>query len=182
MGLATLVGSDTAAAEPSIADKQAEAQSVLAQIQQIDGELGAAIEAWNGANHRLSKIEGELKTNALHLKIARSSLKASQRHLAERLVALYVHGSDASAVEVLLGAESLDDLLNRLETVSRVSEQDARVLSQVKTFRQNVQTRKAKLQRARAAQKREVANLAARRQSIESQLQERERDALLDQG
>jgi cell wall-associated NlpC family hydrolase len=76
---------------------------------------------------------------------------------------------------VLLGAESLDDLLSRLETVSRVSEQDARVLRQVKTFRQNVQTRKAKLQRARAAQKREVANLAARRQSIEGQLQERER-------
>jgi cell wall-associated NlpC family hydrolase len=173
--LATLAGSDTAAAEPSIAEKQAEAQSVLAQIQEIDGQLGAAIEAWNGGKLRLSRTETELKTNARQLKIARSSLKASQRHLAERLVALYVHGSEASAMEVLLGAESLDDLLSQLETVSRVSEQDARVLGQVKTFRQNVQTRKAKLQRARAAQKREVAELAARRQSIEGQLQERER-------
>jgi cell wall-associated NlpC family hydrolase len=175
VGLASLAGSDTAAAEPSIADKQAEAQSVLAQIQEIDGQLGAAIEAWNGARYRLSKIEGELETNAHHLKVARSSLKASQKHLAERLVALYVNGSDASAMEVLLGAESLDDLLSQLDTVSRVSEQDARVLGQVKSFRTAVQVRKAKLQRARAAQKREVAELAARRSSIESQLQERER-------
>jgi peptidoglycan DL-endopeptidase CwlO len=175
VSLASLLGSDTAAAEPSIADKQAEASSVLAQIQQIDGQLGSAIEAWNGANLRLAKIEGELKTNARHLKIARSSLKASQRHLAERLVALYVHGSDATAMEVLLGAESLDDLLSQLETVSRVSEQDARVVGQVKGFRNDVQTRKAKLQRARAAQKREVADLAAKRHSIEAQLQERER-------
>jgi cell wall-associated NlpC family hydrolase len=175
VGLASLLRSDTAAGQPSIAGKQAEAQNVLAQIHEIDGQLGAAIEAWNGANLRLAKIEGELKTNARHLKIAHSSLKASQRHLAERLVALYVHGSEASAMEVVLGAESLDDLLSRLETASRVSEQDARVLGQVKTFRENVLTRKAKLQRARAAQKREVANLAARRQSIESQLRERER-------
>jgi cell wall-associated NlpC family hydrolase len=169
------VGSDTAAAEPSIADKQAEANSVLAQIQEIDGQLGSAIEAWNGAKLRLSKIEGELETNAQHLKIARSSLKASQKHLAERLVALYVNGADASAMEVLLGAKSLDDLLSQLDTVSRVSEQDARVLGQVKSFRNAVQVRKAKLQRARAAQKREVAELEARRSSIESQLRERER-------
>ena len=175
MSLASLAGSDTAAAEPSIADKQAEARSVLAQIQEIDGQLGSAIEAWNGAKLRLSKIEGELETNARHLKIARSSLKASQKHLAARLVALYVHGSEASAMEVLLGAKSLDDLLSQLETVSRVSEQDARVLGQVKSFRTDVQVRKAKLTRARAAQKREVAELAARRSSIESQLQERER-------
>ena len=169
------MGSDTAAAEPSIADKQAEARSVLAQIQEIDGQLGSAIEAWNGAKLRLSKIEGDLETNAFHLKIARSSLKASQKHLAERLVALYVNGSDATAMEVLLGAESLEDLLSRLETVNRVSEQDARVLGQVKSFRTTVQVRKSKLQRARAAQKREVANLEAQRESIESQLQERER-------
>jgi cell wall-associated NlpC family hydrolase len=78
-------------------------------------------------------------------------------------------------MEVLLGAKSLDDLLSQLETVSRVSEQDARVLGQVKSFRTDVQVRKAKLTRARAAQKREVAELAARRSSIESQLQERER-------
>ena len=35
---------------------------------------------------------------------------------------------DGAAIEVLLGAESLDDLLSRLDAVDRVSEQDVRVL------------------------------------------------------
>ncbi len=69
MSLASLAGSVPATAEASIADKQAEAQSVLAQIQEIDVQLGAAIEAWNGAKLRLSKIEADLKANARQLKI-----------------------------------------------------------------------------------------------------------------
>ncbi|HWH05014.1 MAG TPA: NlpC/P60 family protein [Gaiellaceae bacterium] len=165
----------SAAAEPTVAQKRAQAQSVLAQIQEIDGRLGSTIEAWNGANLRLTKVKQELQLNQNRLVVARTSLEATQTHLEERLVALYVGGGESSAMEVLLGAESLDDLMSRLDAVARVSEQDARVLRQVKAFKAEVQQRKAKLQRAQAAQKREVAALAARRASIEGQLRERQR-------
>ena len=165
----------SAAADPSVAQKRAQAQSVLAQIQEIDGQLGSTIEAWNGANHRLGQIRAELQANQKRLVVASTSLVASQKHLEERLVALYVNGTDASAVEVLLGAESLDDLISRLDAVARVSQQDARVLQQVKAFKAEVQQRKAKLQKAQKAQQREVAELAAKRASIETQLRERQR-------
>jgi cell wall-associated NlpC family hydrolase len=164
----------SASAEPTIGQKQAQAQSVLEQIRGIDSQLGHAIEDYNLANVRLAKIEDELTANARHLQLAKSSLKGAQRHLSERLVSLYVNGDDASAMEVLLGAESLDDLLNRLDAVERVSSQDTRVLRQVQAFKREVQQRKVKLKQARVAQKQEVANRAARRASIEGQLQERQ--------
>jgi cell wall-associated NlpC family hydrolase len=165
----------SAAADPSISAKRAEAQSVLAQIEEIDSQLSYAIEAYNLANVKLDRIEGELKTNARHLKIAQASLKNGQRHLSERLVALYVGGHDEGALEVLLGAKSIDDLLNRLDAVDRVSEQDTRVLAEVKSFRKQVQERRVRLVRAKAEQKQVVADRAAQRQSIETQLGERQR-------
>jgi cell wall-associated NlpC family hydrolase len=164
----------SAAADPSVGDKQAEAQSVLEQIREIDSELSHAIESFNLANVRLAKVDAELKANARHLVLARSSLKGAQAHLSQRLVSLYVNGGEESAMEVLLGAESLDDLLNRLDAVERVSAQDARVLREVKAFKAEVQKRKARLKRARVVQAREVAARAERRSAIEAQLRERE--------
>ena len=164
----------SASADPTIGEKQAEAQSVLDQIREIDSQLSHAIEAFNLANVRLAKVEADLKANQRHLVLARSSLKGAQRHLSERLVSLYVNDGEESAMEVLLGAESLDDLLNRLDAVERVSAQDARVLKEVKAFKAEVQKRKAKLKQARIVQKREVAARAERRSAIEAQLSERE--------
>ncbi|MCP9484322.1 MAG: NlpC/P60 family protein [Gaiellaceae bacterium MAG52_C11] len=175
--LAAVVGGSvkSASADPSVTAKRAEAQDVLAQIRAIDGQLGHAVEAYNLATVRLDGIEAELKTNARHLAIARSSLAGAQQHLSERLVALYVNGRESSAVEVLLGAESLDDLLNRLDAVERVSEQDARVLREVKSSKLEVRSRKQRLEAARKAQTKIVDERASRRSSIEGQLRERQR-------
>jgi cell wall-associated NlpC family hydrolase len=165
----------SASADPSISSKRAEAESVLAQIQEIDSQLSHAIEAYNLANVKLDKIKGELETNARHLQIAKKSLRNGQAHLADRLVALYVGGHEEGALEVVLAAESIDDLLNRLDAVERVSAQDTRVLSEVKSFRKQVVQRGAQLKRARAAQQQIVAQRAEQRRSIEGQLAERQR-------
>ena len=45
---------------------------MLAQIQEIDGQLEHAVESYNLANVKLGQIQTELKTNARHLVIARS--------------------------------------------------------------------------------------------------------------
>ena len=164
----------TAAADP-IEAKRAEAQNVLAQIQEIDGQLEQAVEAYNFATLKLDRIQGELKTNTHHLQIARKSLKSAQTHLSDRLVALYVGGGDGTSLEVLLGARSIDDLLNRLDAVERVSAQDTRVLGEVKSFRAQVKQRRTRLQRARTEQVQVVADRAAQRQSIQGQLAERSR-------
>jgi peptidoglycan DL-endopeptidase CwlO len=172
---AALASVKTAAADPTIAGKRAEAQAVLAQIQQIDGELAHTIEAYNHANVKLDGIRADMKQNAKHLKIARSSLRVAQRHLSERLVALYQGEGDTGALEVILAAESIDDLLTRLDAVERVSAQDARVLGEVKSFRAAVVQRKGRLERAQKAQVQVVADRAAQRRSIEGRLAERQR-------
>ena len=148
---------------------------MLAQIRDLDSKLGHASEAYNLANIQLGQIDADLQTNGRHLVIARSSLGAAQMHIAKRLRALYINGDAGGAVEVILGAKSLDDLLDRLDMAERVGGQDAQVLKDVRRFRNEVRTRGAQLRRDRTRQAQVVAERAAQKRSIEGQLAERQR-------
>jgi peptidoglycan DL-endopeptidase CwlO len=170
--LLVLAGSATAE-PPSVAGKRAEAQRVLAQIQEIDSSLAHAAEAYNLANIELERIKVEQRQNARHLALARTNLDRAQTALEARLVALYTSSGSDSTLEVLLGAASLEDVLNRLEAAERVSDQDAKVLGQVQTFRDQMKLRRAQLARARTRQAHTVAARAARKHEIEGHLADR---------
>jgi cell wall-associated NlpC family hydrolase len=74
---------------------------------------------------------------------------------------------------VILGAKSLDDLLDRLDMAQRVGGQDARVLTEVRRFRGEVETRRQKLRNDRERQAHVVAERASQKQWIEGKLAER---------
>ncbi|HEY7003785.1 MAG TPA: NlpC/P60 family protein [Gaiellaceae bacterium] len=76
---------------------------------------------------------------------------------------------------MLLGSASLDDLLDRVDTVNRLSDQDTRIVNEVRTFRAEVKQREVELTQARVEQTRVVAEQAAKRDAIKSQLAERQR-------
>ena len=174
-GLALATAAPALAEPAAVESKEAQAQRVLAQVGQLDSRLEMAIEAYNLANERLGRTEQELADNGRHLRLARRNLGHAQAALSARLVAIYTAGERNGTLEVLLGATSLDDLLNRIDTVDRVSEQDAEVLRNVIAFRGEVQRRRARLRRARAEQARLVRERAAHRSSIQRQLGERRR-------
>jgi peptidoglycan DL-endopeptidase CwlO len=163
-----------ASADPSIASKEAQAQSVLGQIQQLDSSLEHAIEAYNLATVKLNKIKHDLSSNTFALAAAKKSLKRAQTQLSSRLVDIYTSGDQNAGLAVLLGASSLDDMLSRMDAVDRVSQQDELVLRQVARFRREVQQRQRFLKHAHATQEQVVAERNAARASIESQLGERQ--------
>jgi peptidoglycan DL-endopeptidase CwlO len=171
-----LIGAGSALGEPpAVAAKQAQAQSVLAQIQSLDASMEHAIEAYNLANEKLKAIRQDLAQNRVDLTIAQGNLKRSQRALANRAVAIYTSGETDSTLDVLVGSRSLAEIVEGLEAVDQVSTQDAHVLRDVRTFRTQVQRRRAYLKKAKARQAELVAERAAHKASIESRLVERQR-------
>jgi cell wall-associated NlpC family hydrolase len=172
--IAALCAAASANATPgTVASKQAQAQQVLAQIQQIDDSLGAAVESYNLANVRLQKIETDQRENRTQLKLTRKNLKVAQDSLAARLVSSYTSTQDNSTLSVLLGASSLDDLLNRIEAVNSTSRQDASIVQQVTSFKAAIQQHRQELRKAHSEQQTIVAQKAAQKQRIESQLASR---------
>jgi peptidoglycan DL-endopeptidase CwlO len=175
-GLATTLGGTGAAtADPTISSKKDQARAIIAQIREMDTELGHAIEAYNLANVQLDRIDVDLDVNGRHLVTAKASLGIAQLHIAKRLRALYINGDSAGAIEVVLGARSLDDLLDRLDMAQTVGGHDAKVVKSVRQFRNEVRTRRAKLRDDRVQQARIVTERASRKQWIEGRLAERER-------
>jgi cell wall-associated NlpC family hydrolase len=173
--IATLATAGGATAEPSqIEQQQARAESVLAQIRQIDSDLSHAVEAYNLANVKLDRIKSDLVRNQRHLGLAKQNLGTAEKRLADRVVSLYTSDEENSVVSVLLGASSLDELLDRIETSNRVSEQDATTLGQVIRYRAQVKRERVQLRKARAAQAEVVAAKASQKASIERQLAQRQ--------
>jgi cell wall-associated NlpC family hydrolase len=180
---AALAAASTSVAEPAqISAKRAEAEQVLAQIQELDIALEQAVEAWNAANLRLDQLQADIEQNQRHLAIAKRAYRIAERNLSERLVALYVNG-EQSTLEIILGASSLDELLDRLDSAERISEQDVRIVEEVEKRRAEIKVREAKLEKARAEQRKVVLQRAERRADIEGRLGERQQlyDSIKDE-
>jgi cell wall-associated NlpC family hydrolase len=162
------------AAPPAVGSKQAQAARVLAEIDRIDAQLGHTVEAWNGANLRLASVERDLKTNTAQLAVARAQYRVAQQRIAERLVAIYVAG-EPDMVDVILGASNVRDLIDGLDTISKVTAQDRRIARQASALKAKLDAHERRLVRARAAQRATLADLAAKRAQIQSSLATRRR-------
>jgi len=146
---------------------------VLAQINAMDAQLEKAVEAWNGANVRLDQIKHDLEVNRSRLETAKKNLASARARVSERLVALYTTNSP-DALSILLGASSLGDLIERLDSADRIAEEDARIAAEVTRYRTEVQSRQQALVKAESDQEKVVAERASQRASIQSQLAERQ--------
>lgn len=173
-----LVLAAAASAEPPIEGKRREAAAVLAQVQELDEQVGAAAERYNGARYRLGLLSGQLQAARVGLTRARTQLGVARDRAATRLVELYVNGRRASALEIMLGATSLRDAIDTIAATERISDQDARIANELRRLAAKTKERKQRLQSAQATQRRLVGRLAAERDAIATRLEERQ--ALLD--
>jgi cell wall-associated NlpC family hydrolase len=167
-----LVAAGTASADGTIASKQAQAQEVLAKVQQLYSDQERAAEAYNYAGVQLKQIDQQLELNGKNLVAAKKSLTHSRQAIATRVRELYVKGDGDSTLEVLLGSTSLEDVVNRLDAIQRVSSQDSRILSAVRRYKKEVLQRRSQLQDARAKQADLVQQRAEQKQAIEGQISE----------
>jgi cell wall-associated NlpC family hydrolase len=172
---AACVAAGTATGDPSVSAKQAQAQQVMAQIQQLDSSLERARNLYESASEKLQRIEHSLTINKIALRAARANLHKSQGALMQRLVVIYTSRDDQSTLAVLLGATSIDDLVNRIETVQSVSQQDVAVMKEVIGFKHAVTTHRRALKRAHRSQTHLVAQRAAAKSQISSQLLRQQR-------
>jgi len=169
-----LFGASAAGAEPSIEDKRRQAELILAQVQELDAEVGAAAERFNGANYKLDQLASRLRETRHDLKRSRQQLGIARSHAGERLVQLYVNGASQSTLEIILGAESLSEVLDAVEANERILEQDARIIGDVKRLSERTKKRERQLVASRTTQGRLVRVLASERDAIAAKLSERQ--------
>jgi cell wall-associated NlpC family hydrolase len=172
---AACVVAGTATGDPSVSAKQAQARQVMAQITQLDGSLNRAQNLYDESTRKLHAIEHSLNINTVALHAARKNLRLSQQALMQRLVTIYTSRDDQSTLAVLLGAQSIDDLVNRIEAVQSVSSQDVAVMNEVIGFKKAVTVHQHALVTAHRSQAQLVQQRAAAKSRITSQLGQQQR-------
>jgi cell wall-associated NlpC family hydrolase len=103
--------------------------------------------------------------------VARGNLAVAQKELAERLAAMYTsQDSQQSSLAVILGAQNLDDLVNRLETLNTVTTQNSSLVQQVASYQHSIVRHQQLLRNARRSVGRLVQERAAAKQAIATKI------------
>ena len=159
-----------ASAAPPISAKRAEAQRVLAQLQQLDSSAQVANSRYQLATAKLQLVKQQLSENRQALGVARGNLGAAQKALAQRLVAVYTSQDSQSSLAVILGAKSLNDLVTRLEGLNTLTNQNSSIVTQVRSYERAIVRHRQLLHRARRSVGRLVLERAAAKHAIDAKI------------
>jgi peptidoglycan DL-endopeptidase CwlO len=178
---ATAVGASLVAAgsAETVADLQEQARALQRQNAELEAGSRSALGGLQAIEAHLTQTRAELaslrsraagvrtRRRAVNeeLGVVRASARATRTALARRLQAIYEEG-DADPLAVILGAGSLEDALNALETLDLAAEQDEDLLLKARA----ATARLARLTRALAARERELQQLAAARAAAAASL------------
>ena len=168
---ATMAG---ARSTPQIRAAQAHERAVMAQVNAIGRDLQLAEDQWANAQHRLALVNANLRQNEYRLHVAKGNLRAAQQRLQARLYSLYVNGAP-STIDVIAGAHSLSQLIDRAESAQVLSNQDAALGQQALSFEHSVQARERQLHQLKLQREQTVREAAARKQQRASELAQQKR-------
>jgi cell wall-associated NlpC family hydrolase len=174
VGLTAGLASAATAPSPALVAKRAQAQKVIAQIDVIDEQLSVVTERYDSANVALAALRHRVTAERASLRIAQAQYRIAQQNVARLLVALYT-GQRPSAIDVILGSDSLSGLLGLSETEKAVSREQTQLVAAATLARRNVRTRLTALETDRAAAASTVQELRQERSQIEDGLAQRQK-------
>jgi peptidoglycan DL-endopeptidase CwlO len=159
---------------PQIRAEQSHERAVMAEVSAIGKRLQVTQDEWGKAKEQLALVNGSLHRNQYRLHIARGNLKAAQKRLSTRLYSVYVSGAP-STIEMLAGAHSLSQMIDRAESAQAVSNEDSALGKQALSFEQSVQRREQQLKKLKQKRVRVLAQRAAAKQEAASELAQQRR-------
>lgn len=150
-------------------------ESTLKQVRSAQARLDAVVRDYEQAERQLHVEEAQLE--ALKGPIAENQAKQEQleKDLIQAKARLDSRAASAyrleglSMINVLLAARTFRDFLTRLGLIKSVTAADSRALAQVRNFREDARKVRAELDAQKAAEERQIAEVARRRADIERQ-------------
>jgi murein DD-endopeptidase MepM/ murein hydrolase activator NlpD len=108
---------------------------------------------------RLASLQARFREQTEHLKRLMAEHAVAQQRLGDRLVELYQTG-EASELEILLQAQSFEDLLDQLDYFRAIGDQDAAIVESIQRIRGEVRVARQETAKIKTAVAEETALLA----------------------
>lgn len=124
--------------------KEAEAKTVLGQLDQLEVTIDKTTTELGTIKTQLGKAQGEVKIAQRELEDAESKLAERTDLFRLRLKDIYQDGT-FSYLEILFSAENFSDLVTRFDLLAKIAENDVKLIKEIETEKQKIETRKADL-------------------------------------
>lgn len=143
----------------------ASSQRALLELYSLQTQLSQAERRVAALEAKSAEVQSQRDAAHNALAVARSSFEAAQSQLAARLRQLYVEG-DVDPLAVLLGAQSLDEIVSALDGLNRLAVQDKEIVAQLARSKVELQTASERLAAREAELKGLLADARATRASV----------------
>ena len=173
----------------TLSEKQAEAQRIQAQLDAMKKDSERLAAEYTASLNQLESIKFLIAENRQKLEKAQDDYLRSRQVLQGRLRSMYMLG-EINAVEVLLEANSVGDMLSRYDYLRYLNEQDMAVFKEMKALRSEIALRQRELEDQESRQRQAVAALQQKQVELQNSLAAQEKllssvnaeiKALLDQ-
>ena len=149
------------------AQKQAEIQSVSAQLNALNDELSLAVDDFNLANRNHDQAVAEAEECQQRINDAQAKINSLQTRIETRATSMYRSGS-MTYLDVLMGVGSFDDFATVWDTLNTLNAEDADLVVSSKQAKAELDAAKADLDAKQAEAQRQLDIAASYRTEIES--------------
>ena len=143
-------------------------RSALLELYSIETRLERARSRVALLDAQKARLERERAETRLSLRYARRAIASTQHTLGDRARALYESGETNDPIAILLGAESVDDAVTRLESIQQIADQQRMILRQAERAQTRLLRFKSRLSRREAAIEQLRSTALANAQSLEA--------------
>ncbi|WOV85046.1 peptidoglycan DD-metalloendopeptidase family protein [Sporosarcina jeotgali] len=159
--------------------KQTKKQSIMEQITKLNGEIEANNEKIRDVKEKISQTTTEITELQASIKTLEKRIKERDEVLRERVRTMQVKGGDVSYLDVLLGANSFSDFIDRFSAVSTLMDADRKIMQQQEDDMNQLEKEKEMVETKLAQQEERKNKLTDLKKKFEAQ--KVEKDKLVDQ-
>ena len=163
------------------ANKKSEAEktigTVYEQLHAIQIELDTATAELKQVQADRIQLDKDITKTEAELKAAQARLQSREKVFYKRVRDIYINGR-LSYLDVVIGSKDFSDFANRMEMLKRILQSDMDLINTIKTEREEIASKKAKLEEDRAKVL-ELEKIAQEKQNVINQ-KKAERQAVLE--
>lgn len=152
-----------------ITENQSKQEQLLAQIQALDSEIIKTDKNIDAVLGEISRTTTEIEKLQVSIKVLVKKIADRDELIKERLRAVQQSGGSVNYLDVLLGASSFADFIDRFSAVNTLMDADRKILQEQADDKQSLETQQAQVEDKLAEQENSRDRLVQLKKSLDGQ-------------
>lgn len=168
--------------QAEVKDKEAEVKEIENRINKVHDEIRVIDHQTASTNQQIRNKDAEIEATKERIAELVAEIEALEERISERdellnnrVRSMYKNGGSVNYLEVILGARSFGDLVNRITALSTIAQQDRAILEAHHNDKMAVEEVKLLMEQELTMLEQQMADLEALKITLESQRKEKDR-------